>query len=67
MHWGYMNQFLKVGENNDVVGLKLKDDEDGYADKKFYNIFSIISLALEEYFPYFLEYSSNISSNNSLS
>jgi len=35
MHWGYMNQFLKVGENNDVVGLKLKDDEDGYADKNF--------------------------------
>jgi len=67
MHWGYMNQFLKVGENNDVVGLKLKDDEDGYADKNIYNIFSIISLALEEYFPYFLEYSSNISSSNSLS
>ena len=60
MHWGYMNQFLKVGENNDVVGLKLKDDEDGYADKNIYNIFSIISLALEEYFPYFLEYSLNI-------
>jgi hypothetical protein len=33
MHWGYMNQLLQVGEKNDVVGLKLKDDEYGYADK----------------------------------
>jgi hypothetical protein len=35
MHWGNMNQFLQVGENNDVVGLKLKNDEYGYADKNF--------------------------------
>jgi len=56
MHWGYMNQFLQVGENNDVVGLKLKNDEYGYTD----NLFSIISLASKEYFLYFLEYLSNI-------
>jgi hypothetical protein len=60
MHWGYMNQFLQVGKNNDVVGLKLKNDEYGYADKNIYNIFFIISLALEAYFLYFFEYSSNI-------
>jgi len=60
MHWGCMNQFLQVGENNDVVGLKLKNDEYGYADKNFYNIFSIIYLALEEYFLYLFEYSLNI-------
>jgi len=41
MHWGYMNQFLQVGKNNDVVGLKLKNDEYGYADK---NIFIIVFL-----------------------
>jgi hypothetical protein len=61
MHWGYMNQFLQVGKNNDVVGLKLKNDEYGYADKKyFYSSFFIMYLALEEYFLYFLEYSLNI-------
>jgi hypothetical protein len=49
MHWGYMNQFLQVGENNDVVGLKLKNDEYGYAD----NCFSKISLASKEYFSMF--------------
>jgi hypothetical protein len=36
MHWGYMNQFLWVGNNNDVVGLKLKSDEYGYADKNIF-------------------------------